>query len=143
MNFFLLVYLRYHPSFGFLLQVKETGKLKLEPLGSWDIQVSIELSSWWHFEFLLPIMDSWFLFLFFHYQSSNGYMVAFAGRKYAARSPPIFVADQQHIVTSFTLVSLSIYGIESMQWWFDPAVNRKHDLIKLRRSWVWSMVVKI
>ncbi|XP_022151466.1 uncharacterized protein LOC111019395 [Momordica charantia] len=36
--------------------------------------------------------------------SSNGYMVAFAGRKSAARSPPIFVADEQHIVTSFTLV---------------------------------------
>ncbi|XP_022983083.1 uncharacterized protein LOC111481736 [Cucurbita maxima] len=36
--------------------------------------------------------------------SSNGYMVAFAGRKYAARSPPIFVSDGQHIVTSFTLV---------------------------------------
>lgn len=36
--------------------------------------------------------------------SSNGYMVAFAGRKYAARSPPIFVADEQHTVTSFTLV---------------------------------------
>ncbi|KAG6596627.1 hypothetical protein SDJN03_09807, partial [Cucurbita argyrosperma subsp. sororia] len=36
--------------------------------------------------------------------SSNSYMVAFAGRKYAARSPPIFVADEQHAVTSFTLV---------------------------------------
>ncbi|MCL7041915.1 hypothetical protein MKW94_011178 [Papaver nudicaule] len=36
--------------------------------------------------------------------SFGGYMVAFAGRKYAARSVPVFVADGNHIVTSFTLV---------------------------------------
>ncbi|XP_010535718.1 PREDICTED: uncharacterized protein LOC104810937 [Tarenaya hassleriana] len=34
----------------------------------------------------------------------GGYMVAFAGRKYAARSPPAFVANSTYIVTSFTLV---------------------------------------
>ncbi|OIW08457.1 hypothetical protein TanjilG_03133 [Lupinus angustifolius] len=34
----------------------------------------------------------------------GGYMVAFAGRKYAARSPPAFVANGSYIVTSFTLV---------------------------------------
>ncbi|XP_057426825.1 uncharacterized protein LOC130720216 [Lotus japonicus] len=33
-----------------------------------------------------------------------GYMVAFAGRKYAARSPPAFVANSTYTVTSFTLV---------------------------------------
>lgn len=32
-------------------------------------------------------------------------MVAFAGRKYAARSLPIFVADANNIVTSFTMVN--------------------------------------
>ncbi|XP_074275370.1 uncharacterized protein LOC141599289 [Silene latifolia] len=37
-------------------------------------------------------------------EMSGGYMVAFAGRKYAARSLPIFVADQTHTVTAFTLV---------------------------------------
>ena len=31
-------------------------------------------------------------------------MVAFAGSKYAARSVPIMVADNDHVVTSFTLV---------------------------------------
>ncbi|KAL6514301.1 hypothetical protein OROHE_019043 [Orobanche hederae] len=36
--------------------------------------------------------------------SFGGYMVAFAGRKYAARSPPAFVANSSYIVTSFTLV---------------------------------------
>ncbi|KAL0550875.1 hypothetical protein IC582_009940 [Cucumis melo] len=34
----------------------------------------------------------------------GGYMVAFAGRKYAARSQPAFVANNTFIVTSFTLV---------------------------------------
>ncbi|KAL3538917.1 hypothetical protein ACH5RR_002283 [Cinchona calisaya] len=35
---------------------------------------------------------------------SGGYMVAFAGRRYAARSSPVFVADNSQTVTSFTLV---------------------------------------
>ncbi|XVE59682.1 hypothetical protein DITRI_Ditri05aG0065500 [Diplodiscus trichospermus] len=34
----------------------------------------------------------------------GGYMVAFAGRKYAARSVPAFVANSTYTVTSFTLV---------------------------------------
>jgi len=37
-------------------------------------------------------------------QDSYGYMVAFAGRRYAARSPPAFVANGTYTVTSFTLV---------------------------------------
>ncbi|KAK3405700.1 uncharacterized protein LOC104425564 [Eucalyptus grandis] len=36
--------------------------------------------------------------------TSGGYMVAFAGRKYAARSLPAFVANSTYTVTSFTLV---------------------------------------
>ena len=36
--------------------------------------------------------------------SSDGYMVAFAGKKYAARSPPVFVANISYTVTGFTLV---------------------------------------
>ncbi|XP_054779305.1 uncharacterized protein LOC129287158 [Prosopis cineraria] len=35
---------------------------------------------------------------------SGGYMVAFAGQKYAARSPPIKFADQTHTITSLTLI---------------------------------------
>ncbi|TYH90338.1 hypothetical protein ES332_A13G041400v1 [Gossypium tomentosum] len=35
---------------------------------------------------------------------AGGYMVAFAGRKYAARSLPIMVADDKNTITSFTLV---------------------------------------
>ncbi|KAL6522618.1 hypothetical protein OROMI_031576 [Orobanche minor] len=35
---------------------------------------------------------------------SGGYIVAFAGRQYAARSVPVFVADNSHTVTNFTLV---------------------------------------
>lgn len=40
----------------------------------------------------------------FQPDSAGGYMVAFAGRKYAARSNPAFVANGSFIVTSFTLV---------------------------------------
>ncbi|KAJ8436185.1 hypothetical protein Cgig2_021856 [Carnegiea gigantea] len=41
--------------------------------------------------------------------SYGGFMVAFAGSKYAARSPPAFVANNTHIVTSFTLVWMPSY----------------------------------
>ncbi|KAK0585460.1 hypothetical protein LWI29_028853 [Acer saccharum] len=37
-------------------------------------------------------------------ENFGGYMVAFAGRKYAARSLPAFVANSTYTVTSFTLV---------------------------------------
>ncbi|KAJ4758906.1 Expp1 protein [Rhynchospora pubera] len=36
--------------------------------------------------------------------NSGGHMVAFAGRKYAARSKPIFVGNSSYVVTGFTLV---------------------------------------
>ncbi|KAG8374026.1 hypothetical protein BUALT_Bualt11G0088100 [Buddleja alternifolia] len=36
--------------------------------------------------------------------SLGGYMVAFAGRRYAARSSPAFVANSTYIVTSLALV---------------------------------------
>ncbi|KAL8143596.1 hypothetical protein V2J09_016628 [Rumex salicifolius] len=36
--------------------------------------------------------------------ASGGYMVAFAGNKYAATSTPTFVADAARVVTNFTLV---------------------------------------
>lgn len=38
-------------------------------------------------------------------------MVAFAGRKYAARSIPAFIANSTFIVTSFTLVKPFLYII--------------------------------
>ncbi|KAK3005190.1 hypothetical protein RJ639_016432 [Escallonia herrerae] len=43
--------------------------------------------------------------LYKNLQSTNGgYMVAFAGRQYAARSVPVLVADNTHTIKSFTLV---------------------------------------
>ncbi|KAK4757484.1 hypothetical protein SAY87_018785 [Trapa incisa] len=36
--------------------------------------------------------------------AAGGYMVAFAGRQYAARSAPALVSNDSHIITSFTLV---------------------------------------
>ncbi|XP_054825790.1 uncharacterized protein LOC129323206 [Prosopis cineraria] len=48
---------------------------------------------------------------------SYGYMVAFAGRKYAARSPPAFVANSTYTVTSFTLVLEFKKGrLENLYW---------------------------
>ncbi|GER42228.1 CSL zinc finger domain-containing protein [Striga asiatica] len=48
---------------------------------------------------------------------SGGYMVAFAGRRYAARSPAVFVADNTHTVTSFTLVLEFQKGtLENLFW---------------------------
>ncbi|XP_024015780.1 uncharacterized protein LOC18023329 [Eutrema salsugineum] len=53
----------------------------------------------------------------FRPDSSKGYMVAFAGAKYAARSVPIMVADNDHIVTSFTLVLEFQKGrLENLFW---------------------------
>ncbi|KAL6637218.1 hypothetical protein ACP70R_024790 [Stipagrostis hirtigluma subsp. patula] len=44
----------------------------------------------------------------FNPASAGGFMVAFAGRKYAARSVPIFVSNSSFTVSSFTLFSNSI-----------------------------------
>ncbi|KAK9939204.1 hypothetical protein M0R45_015910 [Rubus argutus] len=53
----------------------------------------------------------------FQPDSYGGYMVAFAGRKYAARSPPAFVANSTYIVTSFTLVLEFQKGrLENLYW---------------------------
>ncbi|KAK1358766.1 ALK tyrosine kinase receptor scd-2 like [Heracleum sosnowskyi] len=40
----------------------------------------------------------------FRLGTAGAHMVAFAGRQFAARSPPVFVADGTHTVNSFTLV---------------------------------------
>ncbi|XP_071721649.1 uncharacterized protein [Rutidosis leptorrhynchoides] len=48
---------------------------------------------------------------------SGGYMVAFAGRKYAARSFPIMIADNTHTITSFTLVLEFQQGtLQNLYW---------------------------
>ncbi|XP_009608547.1 uncharacterized protein [Nicotiana tomentosiformis] len=49
--------------------------------------------------------------------SYGGYMVAFAGRKYAARSLPAFVANSTFTITSFTLVLEFKKGrLENLYW---------------------------
>ncbi|PIN22910.1 hypothetical protein CDL12_04376 [Handroanthus impetiginosus] len=49
--------------------------------------------------------------------SVGGYMVAFAGRRYAARSIPAFVANDTFIVTSFTLVHEFRKGrLQNLYW---------------------------
>ena len=65
------------------------------------------------FNLLEALIFYWFriqpinsVFLVLKYQDTYGFMVAFAGRKYAARSLPTFVANGTYTVTSFTLVSI-------------------------------------
>ncbi|KAL5209929.1 hypothetical protein ABZP36_005552 [Zizania latifolia] len=53
----------------------------------------------------------------FNPASAGGYMVAFAGRKYAARSAPIFVSNSSFTVSSFTLVLEFKKGrLENLHW---------------------------
>ncbi|KAE8723767.1 B3 domain-containing protein [Hibiscus syriacus] len=48
---------------------------------------------------------------------AGGYMVAFAGRKYAARSLPIMVADANYTITRFTLVMEFKQGtLQNLYW---------------------------
>lgn len=49
--------------------------------------------------------------------SAGGYMVAFAGRKYAARSQPVFVSNSSVTVSSFTLVLEFNKGrLQNLHW---------------------------
>ncbi|KAL0333543.1 UNVERIFIED_CONTAM: hypothetical protein Sangu_1510500 [Sesamum angustifolium] len=49
--------------------------------------------------------------------SVGGYMVAFAGRRYAARSIPAFVANSTYTITSFTLVHEFKKGrLQNLYW---------------------------
>ncbi|CAM8904330.1 unnamed protein product [Rhodiola kirilowii] len=53
----------------------------------------------------------------FNPADAGGYMVAFAGRKYAARSVPILVTDGTNTITSFTLVLEFHKGILQNLYW--------------------------
>ncbi|CAH8267364.1 unnamed protein product [Arabidopsis lyrata] len=56
----------------------------------------------------------------------GGYMVAFAGRKYAARSIPAFIANSTFIVTSFTLVMEFQKGrLQNLYWKRDGCASCK------------------
>ncbi|KAL6963937.1 hypothetical protein U1Q18_034944 [Sarracenia purpurea var. burkii] len=53
----------------------------------------------------------------FNPNMDGGYMVAFAGRQYAARSVPVFVADNTHTITSFTLVlEFQMGTLQNLYW---------------------------
>ncbi|KAH7661682.1 hypothetical protein IHE45_15G079800 [Dioscorea alata] len=50
-------------------------------------------------------------------ETATGFMVAFAGRKYAARSLPVFVGNSSFTVTSFTLVQEFSKGtLQNLYW---------------------------
>ncbi|XP_062211932.1 uncharacterized protein LOC133912951 [Phragmites australis] len=53
----------------------------------------------------------------FNPASAGGYMVAFAGRKYAARSEPIFISNSSFTVSSFTLILEFNKGrLQNLHW---------------------------
>eukprot|EP00262_Sarcandra_glabra_P008652 TRINITY_DN2225_c0_g1_i1.p1 TRINITY_DN2225_c0_g1~~TRINITY_DN2225_c0_g1_i1.p1 ORF type:complete len:239 (+),score=14.56 TRINITY_DN2225_c0_g1_i1:166-882(+) len=59
-------------------------------------------------------------------ETYGGYMVAFAGRKYAARSPPSFVANTTYIITSSTLVLEFQKGtLQNLYWKRDGCASCK------------------
>ncbi|EYU18142.1 hypothetical protein MIMGU_mgv1a011713mg [Erythranthe guttata] len=62
----------------------------------------------------------------FQPDSVGGYMVAFAGRKYAARSMPAFVANSTYIVTSFTL--------NSRRGGFKTCTGKETDVLRARAT---------
>ncbi|KAF5447393.1 hypothetical protein F2P56_032948 [Juglans regia] len=68
---------------------------------------------------------------------NGGYMVAFAGRKYAARSLPAFVANSTYTVTSFTLVLEFQKGrLQNLYWKRDgcASCSRKSNFVCLNKQ---------
>lgn len=58
--------------------------------------------------------------------TSGGYMVAFAGKKYAARSLPAFIGNSTYVVTSFTLVLEFHKGtLQNLYWKRDGCASCK------------------
>ncbi|KAF3439478.1 hypothetical protein FNV43_RR17756 [Rhamnella rubrinervis] len=73
----------------------------------------------------------------FYPDSYGGYMVAFGGRKYAARSLPAFVANSTYIVTSFTLVLEFQKGrLQNLYWKRDgcASCSGKSSLVCLNKQ---------
>ncbi|KAG9444376.1 hypothetical protein H6P81_015716 [Aristolochia fimbriata] len=70
-------------------------------------------------------------------EMSGGYMVAFAGRKYAARSFPNFVANDTYTITSFTLVLEFQKGtLQNLYWKKDgcAACSGKSNFVCLNNA---------
>lgn len=61
-------------------------------------------------------------------------MVAFAGRQYAARSPPVLVADNIHTIKSFTLVSNKLTPIKTARALLLLYIIQTNELSILHRS---------
>ncbi|RWW21191.1 hypothetical protein GW17_00014666 [Ensete ventricosum] len=59
--------------------------------------------------------------------NSGGFMVAFAGSKYAARSSPVFVGNSSYAITSFTLLAFS--GTDK----HDAVLNSWYEVSKLQQ----------
>ena len=70
---------------------------------------------------------------------AGGFMVAFAGRQYAARSVPVFVADNTHTITSFTLVRPFGLNVQELRY-LDSSIFPKYPCpMNMTWVWVWNM----
>ncbi|KAJ6796604.1 uncharacterized protein M6B38_282890 [Iris pallida] len=66
-----------------------------------------------------------------------GFMVAFAGRRFAARSPPTFVGNNSYVVTGFTLVLEFKKGtLQNFYWKTDgcSSCSGKSDFVCLNKQ---------
>ncbi|MCI19461.1 CSL zinc finger domain-containing protein, partial [Trifolium medium] len=64
---------------------------------------------------------------------AGGYMVAFAGQKYAARSLPVMFADDSYIIISFTLLTFSgtDKNLDALNSWYEVKNLRQYSLTGL------------
>ncbi|KDP38260.1 hypothetical protein JCGZ_04903 [Jatropha curcas] len=94
-------------TFGLAFSSKESFFFDQVQLSPCDIRLSLSTKTA-QLSIFRPIVDELSLLTInsttFDPVKFGGYMVAFAGRKYAARSLPIMMADNNLIITSFTLV---------------------------------------
>ncbi|KAJ4967562.1 hypothetical protein NE237_019411 [Protea cynaroides] len=114
-------------SFGLAFSTKESFFLNQIQLSPCDSRLSLSSTNA-QLAIYRPMVDEISLLTInsstFSSHMFGGYMVAFAGRKYAARSYPVFVADNTNIITSFTLILEFEKGtLQNLYWKKDGCVK--------------------
>ncbi|KAK2978384.1 hypothetical protein RJ640_016486 [Escallonia rubra] len=95
-------------TFGLAFSTRESFFFNQTQLSPCDRRLSLSGSNKAELAVFRPKVDEISLLTInsstFNPSTNGGYMVAFAGRQYAARSVPVLVADNTHTIKSFTLV---------------------------------------
>jgi len=106
-------------TFGLAFSSKDSFFFNQTQLSPCDTRLSLSSGSGAELTVFRPKVDEISLLTIntFNPRKAGGYMVAFAGRQYAARSVPIFVADDTNTVASFTLVLEFKNGILQNLFW--------------------------